>query len=164
MNDGTAVAAEAEAVLVEAMKGKIGIGTLSRGGRQKQVAVRVYGEGFVIHTLRSSDQMKAMPDRPALPKANAQMVTLARQLVASMEGDLDLSEHEDEYANGLRALVAAKAGGVVVAPAAEPPKPKVSSLLEALQKSLESPAAKKKAEDDYVAAHPQTKAKQRKRA
>jgi hypothetical protein len=35
MNDGTTAAAEAESVLIEAMRGKVGIATLTRGGRQK---------------------------------------------------------------------------------------------------------------------------------
>lgn len=136
VSDGTAMAAEAESVLIEALADKVAVGTLTMSGRERPVALMVYRSGFVLHVLRTADALKELPQRVPLPPANPQMVELARQLVGAMEGPLDLDQTRDAYAEGMKALVAAKAGGEVIEVAKPAPAAKVMSLMDALKASM----------------------------
>ena len=79
---------------------------------------------------------------------------LARQVIETFEGPLNLADYKDEYREGLQRIIDAKiAGEEVVAPAAEAP-PKVVNLMEALRKSLDAVSAGKKKPAKAVAAKP----------
>lgn len=136
LSDGTAAAAEAEAVLVEALVDKVAVGTLTLSGRERPVALMVYRGGFVLHVLRTADAMKELPQRVPLPPANPQMVELARQLAGAMEGPLDLHETRDGYADGMKALVQAKFDGEPIDVAPVQTSAKVMSLMDALKASM----------------------------
>ena len=69
---------------------------------------------------------------------------LARQVIESIEGELNLADYTDEYQQGLRALIDAKVAGEEVAMPAESAPPKVVDLMEALRKSLEQVSGGKK--------------------
>ncbi len=75
---------------------------------------------------------------------NPAEMKLARQVIESIEGDLNLSDYKDEYQEGLRAIIDAKIAGeeVVAADVQEPPK--VVDLMEALRRSLNSVSTEKK--------------------
>jgi DNA end-binding protein Ku len=69
---------------------------------------------------------------------------LARQVIATFEGPLDLTAYKDEYREGLQRLIDAKiAGEEIVASAVEAP-PRVVNLMDALKKSLDAVSTKKK--------------------
>jgi DNA end-binding protein Ku len=69
---------------------------------------------------------------------------LAKQVIESFEGPLDLADYKDEYQEGLQKIIDAKiAGEEVIAPAEEAP-PKVVDLMEALRRSLDQVSAGKK--------------------
>jgi len=142
VSDGTAAAAEAEATLVEALKGRVAIGSLVMNNRERQVAIVVHGAGMILHVLRPGSAMKALPDRVPLPTPNPQMVALAKQLFDAMAGDIDLADTTDRYAAAMQALVIEKAqlaAGETLAPLAATPAPKkVASLLDALAASLKT--------------------------
>ena len=71
-------------------------------------------------------------------------VALARQVISTFEGDLDLTDFTDEYQAELRKIIGAKvAGEEVVAPEADAPA-KVVDLMEALRKSLDAVSASRK--------------------
>src|SRR5262249_21158858 len=75
-------------------------------------------------------------DVPASPKAGE--VALARQVIGTFEGDVDLTSYRDEYQSGLRDIIDAKIEGrEIVAQEAEAP-PKVVNLMEALRRSLDT--------------------------
>jgi DNA end-binding protein Ku len=142
------VAGEAFAVMRDGMKGKAGIGKLAIHGREYFVAVQPRERGLVMYTLRTAEEIRAMSaieelDRvPA--KINAQEAALARQVIETFEGELDLREYRDEYQAELRKLIDAKiAGQEFVAPAEEAPA-KVVNLMEALRKSLNAVSTGKK--------------------
>lgn len=140
-SDGTTISAEAEAVLIEALRGKIGIGTLALNGRERHVGVMVYDDGLIMHSLRPASRMREVPvELLARPAANPQMVALAKQLVASMEGEIDLSQTRDAYADALKALVASRANGEEPDVATPEAPSKVVSLFEALRASLANQA------------------------
>jgi DNA end-binding protein Ku len=140
-SDGTVVAAEAEAVLIEALQDKVAVGSLVLNGRERPVGLMVYNGGFLLHVLRTADAMKDLPERPFVPPVNPEMVELAKKLVATMEGPLDLDQTRDAYADGLKGLVAAKAGGQPIEVTPEPVAPKVTALMDALKASLLTAAA-----------------------
>jgi DNA end-binding protein Ku len=101
------------------------------------------------------DELADMPE-----KVKPEEVKLAKQVMGTFEGDVDLKEYPDAYQIGLREIIDAKIEGrEVVAPEVEAP-PKVVNLMEALRKSLDTIGAKKKT----VAAAPAADKKERKRA
>ena len=148
------MAAESFAVMREGMAGKAGIGKVALYGREYLVAVRPQKKGLVMYTLhhdaeiRSIDQVEELNSVPA--KVKPEEMKLAKQVIATFDGELNLKDYKDEYKEGLRRIIDAKiAGEEVVAPAMETP-PKVVNLMEALRKSLDSASsqAKKQAKAD----------------
>jgi DNA end-binding protein Ku len=142
------VAAEAFAVMREGMQGKAGIGKLALYGREYIVAVQPRERGLVMHTLRQAAEVRSMgaiEELERVPtKIKPQEANLARQVIETFEGELDLSTYRDEYQQELRRIIDAKiAGQEVVAPAAETPE-KVVNLMDALRKSLDSVSGAKK--------------------
>jgi len=158
------MAADAYAVMRDGMQGKAGIGKVAIHGREYLVAIRPHKQGLVMYTLHHAAEIRTIDQidelREVRGKVNPAEMKLARQVIESIEGELNLADYTDEYQRGLRAIIDAKiAGEEVVAPAEEAP-PKVVDLMEALRKSLEQVSgAKKKAAK--VAAAPRT-AKKRK--
>jgi DNA end-binding protein Ku len=156
-------AGDAFAVMRDGMKGKVGIGKLALYGREYLVAVRPHERGIILHTLhhaaeiRSIDQVEEL--NSVTSKAKPEEAKLARQIIESFEGPLDLTTYKDEYQEGLKGIIDAKiAGQEIVAPAAEAP-PKVVNLMEALKKSLDAVSVQKKRPAKAVAEKPAAKRK-----
>jgi DNA end-binding protein Ku len=156
-------AGDAFAVMRDGMKGKVGIGKLALYGREYLVAVRPHERGIIMHTLhhaaeiRSIDQVEEL--NSVTNKAKPEEARLARQIIESFEGPLDLRTYKDEYQEGLKAIIDAKiAGQEIVAPAVEAP-PKVVNLMEALKKSLDAVSTQKKRPAKAVAEKPAAKRK-----
>jgi DNA end-binding protein Ku len=161
------VAADAFAVMREGMKGKVGVGKLALYGREYLVAVRSHGRGIVMHTLHHAAEIRgidAVEDLNSVPtKAKPDEIKLARQIIKSFEGPLNLADYKDEYREGLQHIIDAKiAGEEIVAPEVEAP-PKVVNLMEALRKSLDSVSRAQKKPAKAVAEKPVAAAR-RKRA
>ena len=142
------MAADAYAVMREGMRGKAGIGKVAIHGREYLVAVKPHKQGLVMYTLhhaaeiRTIDQIEEL--REVRDQVNPAEMKLARQVIESIEGDLNLSDYKDEYQEGLRAIIEAKvAGEEFVAPEESAP-PKVVDLMEALRKSLDQVSRGKK--------------------
>lgn len=142
------MAASAFAVMREGMAGKAGIGKVALYGREYLVAVRPQKKGLVMYTLhhdaeiRSIDQIDELSSLPA--KVKPDEMKLARQVIATFEGELDLKTYRDEYRDGLRKIIDAKiAGEEIVAPEVQEP-PKVVDLMEALRRSLDAVSADRK--------------------
>jgi len=142
------MAAEAFAVMREGMAGKAGIGKVALYGREYLVAVRPQKKGLVMYTLhhdaeiRSIDQIEELNSVPA--KVKPEEMKLAKQVISTFDGELNLKDYKDEYREGLRQIIDAKiAGEEIVAPEVQEP-PKVVDLMEALRRSLDSVSAEKK--------------------
>ena len=145
--DGT-VAGEAFAVVREGMVGKAAVGKLALYGREYLVAVRPLQRGIVMHTLHHAAEIRSMDAVEELnavsPNVKPEEIKLARQVIGTFEGPLDLASYTDEYRAGLQAIIDAKiAGQEIVAPSPEAP-PKVVNLMDALRKSLDTVSATKK--------------------
>jgi DNA end-binding protein Ku len=142
------VAREAFAVIREGMQGKAGIGKVALYGREYLVKVQPREQGLVMYTLRHAAEIRSMDaidelaEMPA--KVKPEEVKLAKQVMGTFEGTVDLQEYRDDYQVGLREIIDAKIEGrEVVVPEVEAP-PKVVNLMEALRKSLDTISASKK--------------------
>jgi DNA end-binding protein Ku len=142
------MAAEAFAVMRDGMAGKAGIGKMALYGREYLVAVRPRKKGIVMYTLhhdaeiRSIDQIEELNSVPT--KVKPEEMKLARQVIATFDGELNLKDYKDEYKEGLRKIIEAKiAGEEIVAPEVQEPA-RVVDLMEALKRSLDSVSLDKK--------------------
>jgi DNA end-binding protein Ku len=155
------VPADAFAVVREGMKGKVGIGKLALYGREYLVAVRPLGRGLVMHTLhhaaeiRSIDSVEELNSVPV--KVKPEEIKLAKQVIGTFEGVLNLADYKDEYREGLQRIIDAKiAGQEIVEPVAEA-APKVVNLMDALRKSLDAVSRSQKKTAKVVAEKPVAK-------
>ena len=142
------MAGSAFSVMREGMAGKAGIGKVALYGREYLVAIRPQKKGLVMYTLhhdaeiRSIDQIEELNSLPS--KVKPEEMKLAKQVIATFEGELNLKDYKDEYREGLRKIIDAKiAGEEIVAPEVQEP-PKVVDLMEALRRSLDSVSGDKK--------------------
>jgi DNA end-binding protein Ku len=164
-----AMATEAFAVMREGMKGKAGIGKLALYGREYLVAVKPQQRGIVMYTLHHAAEIRgieAVEELNAVPeKVKPEEIKLAKQVIETFEGPLDLATYKDEYREGLQQIIDAKiAGEEIVAPNVEVP-PKVVNLMDALKKSLDAVSTGKKKPAKAAAAKvPAVPAAKRKRA
>jgi DNA end-binding protein Ku len=148
------VAKEAFAVIRDGMKGKAGIGKVALYGREYLVKVQPREKGLVMYTLRHAAEirsMEAIDELADMPEAvKPDEVRLARQVIGTFEGNVDLETYRDDYQVGLREIIDAKIEGrEIVAPEVEAP-PKVVNLMEALRKSLDTISSTKKKSSEPV--------------
>ena len=142
------VAAGAFAVIREALRGKAGIGKLALYGREYGVAIQPRDAGLVMYTLRRANEVRRMSaidelgDLPA--EVNADEVALARQVIGSFKGEIDLGEFEDQYQAELRSVIDAKIAGEEFVVHTEEAPAKVVDLMAALRQSLDSVSGSKK--------------------
>jgi DNA end-binding protein Ku len=145
--DGT-MANDAYAVMRDGMQGKVGVGKVAIHGREYLVAVKPHKQGLVMYTLHHAAEIRTIEQidelREVRGKVGPAEMKLAKQVIESFEGPLDLADYKDEYQEGLQKIIDAKiAGEEVTAPAEEAP-PKVVDLMEALRRSLDQVSAGKK--------------------
>lgn len=140
--DGT-VAEAAFRVIREALKqtGKVGIGRVVFGNKERIVAIQPRGPGFLLttlhyaHEVRSSDAFFEDIGDGAIDKDELQ---LAKQLIQNKTADFDPAQFNDRYQNALHDLVQKKIEGIEpAAPRAQPTTGKVISLMDALKRSIE---------------------------
>jgi DNA end-binding protein Ku len=152
------VAASAFAVMREGMKGKVGIGKLALYGREYLVAVKPQKKGIVMYTLHHAAEIRsidAVDELASVPDTvKPEEMKLARQVISTFEGPLNLKDYKDEYREGLQQIIDAKiAGEEIVAPTVEAP-PRVVNLMDALKKSLDAVSTGKKKTAKAVAEKP----------
>ena len=100
---------------------------------------------YTLHHAAEIRSMDSIEELGAIPsKVRPQEVQLAKQVIGTFEGPLDLATYKDEYREGLQEIIDAKiAGEEIVAPVEEAP-PKVVNLMDALRKSLDAVSTSKK--------------------
>jgi DNA end-binding protein Ku len=158
-----AMGADAFAVMREGMAGKAGIGKVALYGREYLVAVRPQKKGLVMYTLhhdaeiRGIDQIEELNSVPS--KVKPEEMKLARQVISTFEGELNLKDYQDEYREGLRKIIDAKVAGQEIVTPEEQEPPKVVDLMEALRRSLDAVSADKKKPVKADLARPSAKAK-----
>ena len=142
------MAADAYAVMREGMKGKAGIGKVAIHGREYLVAVKPHKQGMVMYTLHHAAEIRTIDQidelREVRAKVNPAEMKLAKAVIESIEGELNLSDYKDDYQEGLRRIIDAKIAGEEIVAQEEVATPKVVDLMEALRKSLDQVSSGKK--------------------
>jgi DNA end-binding protein Ku len=165
-----AMATDAYAVMRDGMAGKVGVGKVAIHGREYLVAVKPHKQGLVMYTLHHAAEIRTIDQidelREVRGKVGPAEMKLAKQVIESFEGELNLADYKDEYQEGLQQIIDAKvAGEEFVAPAEEAP-PKVVDLMEALRRSLDQVSTGKKktakVDEDAVAKSVKKTVKKRK--
>src|SRR5207247_10691053 len=97
------------------------------------------------HQAAESRSIYAVDDLNSVPaKVKPEEIKLAKQVIGTFEGPLNLSDYKDEYREGLQRIIDAKiAGEEIVATSVEPPA-RVVNLMDALKKSLDAVSSAKK--------------------
>jgi DNA end-binding protein Ku len=105
-------AAEAYIVLRDALKKtkKIGLGQLVVRGQGSIVAIKPYGKGLLMETLRYADEIRKADVFDELPskKVDPDLVSLAEELIEKKAGDFQPEKFKDTYTAALRELIKAK--------------------------------------------------------
>ena len=128
-------------LLLRAMEetGMAAIGKFVLWGKENLCLIRPRGESLALETLffaedvRSHQEIEETVESTEVKKAE---LDLARQVIASLVGEFEPAEFENEYRRDLRAMLEAKLAGQEVAkpePVAETP---VVDLMDALKKSV----------------------------
>jgi len=142
---------EAFVVIQAAMarQNKVALGRVVLHTRERVCALEPRDTGILLTTLRSHDEIRSAAeifDKP-LPKPERGMLDIAEKIIEQQAAEFDPTEFKDRYEDALRALIARKKKGKLVA--AEPEEDeddgKVIDLMEALKKSLKGGSAKKRA-------------------
>ena len=104
------------------------------------MAIQPRGPGIVMLILRKGAEVRAAADIPNLENAGETApdaeVELARQVLGTLSGTIDLDAFQDTYQSNIRAMIDAKiAGDEYVSNEPEAPPP-VADLMAALKESL----------------------------
>lgn len=135
-------------LLFEAMKesGRVAVARFVMRERQELAALRISGEGIILHTMHYADEVlsqeDALPSTLARAKPAAKEVAIARQLIDSMTHPLDIAAFKDEYRLGLEEMIERKKQGkktvAVTDDHPDEPLPRTVNLMDALKRSLRS--------------------------
>jgi DNA end-binding protein Ku len=142
------VAEEAFAVIREAMRAKkvVGLGRVVLYRRERILMLEPRGKGLVARTLRYAYEVRddeEIFDDIADVEVGGEMLDLATHIIEKKLSSFDPTQFEDRYQNALLDLIKAKTG--------ERPAPKletakqpsnVINLMDALRRSVETPAGK----------------------
>ncbi len=119
---------------------KAGLGQLAIAGRERLCAVKPYGSGMMLLTLRYEDEVREADPyfEDIREKASAsEEVELARELIKRKTAAFDPGKFHDHYREALKELIEAKIEHrEPVAVEDDRPQPKVVNLMDALRKSL----------------------------
>jgi DNA end-binding protein Ku len=140
------MAVEAIRVIGAAMAeaGVVGVGRLTMSRRERMVMVEPRDAGMVLITLRAAEEVRAPKFTKTTGVIDAEMLAIARAIVAQRTGNFDPSKFRDRYQEALRELIEAKMKGVAIKVRAVSTPAPVIDLMAALKHSLakEVPAAR----------------------
>jgi len=122
--------------------GVVGLGRLTLRRRERMVMVEPRGTGMALITLRAADEVWASQFDTAEGELDAEMVAIARAIIAQRTGSFDPTTYRDRYQEALRELIEAKTKGLPIKPRAVSAPAPVIDLTAALKRSLaqETPA------------------------
>lgn len=135
------VAEEAFTVIREAMEaeGKVGIGRVVLGKRERLVALEPRGKGILATMLHYNYEVRSdtayFEDIPDVEVPD-EMLDLAKHIIERKSGHFDVQAFEDRYENALAELIRAKqAGRPADLPKTQQPS-NVVNLMDALRRSI----------------------------
>ncbi len=132
------------ALLLHAMadSGKVAIATFVMRQKQYLAAIRPVGRVLTLHTMHYADEVTAADEiadeLPDEAEVNDKELKVAERLIDALASDFEPERYHDEYREAVEHLIEAKAEGeeLVLTETAEPAEQKVTSLMDALEKSL----------------------------
>jgi DNA end-binding protein Ku len=150
-------------LLLEAMQetGMAAVGKFVLWGKENLCLIRPLGDSLALQTLFYAEDIRARQEiDDAVGEVSVQKaeLDLAKQVIASLVGEWEPVEFENEYRRELRAMLEAKLAGEEIAmpePVAEAP---VVDLMEALRRSV-AEAAEKKAPKKAAAKKPTSRSR-----
>jgi DNA end-binding protein Ku len=110
-------------------------------------ALRAEGDYLVLVTLRNAEEVISAKDlpKPGGREPTQKELSMAKQLVALLEGEFNAKDYKDEYRERVMAFIEKKAKGKAPRLHAVKAKRKTSSLDSVLEKSLQSLKKQKRA-------------------
>jgi len=161
--------AEAYQVIAKAMAEEecVAIGRIVMARREHPVMVEPFRGGLLMTTLRAANEVRE-PEYGAKARPEAQMVSLAKDIMGKLQGSWQPKTFRDEYQEALRVLVKAKQKGKEPRlPEVEAPKSNVVDLMSVLRRSLDAGKEPRKKKGSRMGHYPSPKrrnARHRKRA
>lgn len=133
--------------------GKMGIGEIAFSGREHLVAIGApldaKQKGLMLYTLRYEEELRDARSVVGDVKESSvekDELELATRLIEGKTSRFDLAAYKNDYEAAVKKLVEAKRKGKALPePAAEPEKPKVVSIMDALKNSLSEEKKPKRA-------------------
>ena len=155
------MAQEAFRVIRDALREtrKVALGEVVLSGRENIVAIQPCGDGMLLETLRSADELRkgatffAEIDEG---EVDPDQLALARELVARKSAPFDPKRFKDDYEAAVRELIEAKVGHREIRDAAPvAPAGRVVDLMDTLKRSLNAdpPAARAKGKRTSAEVH-----------
>ena len=124
------------------MQQKVGIAKTVMGNKETLLAIIPAEDEILIETLFFSDEVKDIPKEIRKPELSDAEITMACNLISSLDKPFVPEEHHDEYQVRLRSLIEDKiAGREIVEPVATAEN-NIIDLMAALQASVEQVASK----------------------
>ena len=100
------------------------------------VVVEPRGTGMALFTLRAAEEVRAAQFGMAEGEFDAEMVAIAKTIIAQRTGSFDPTTYRDRYQEALQELIEAKMKGLTVKPREIAAPPPVIDLMTALKRSL----------------------------
>jgi DNA end-binding protein Ku len=116
--------------------GVVGLGQLTLSRRERMAMVEPRGTGMALFTLRAANEVRTWQFGSAESDLDAEMVAIARAIIAQRTGSFDPTTYRDRYQEALRELIEAKMKGLTVKPRAVSAPAPVIDLMAALKRSL----------------------------
>ena len=139
------VAEETYGVIREALMrtNKVGIARIVLSSRERIISLAPYGDGMVLTTLRSKDEVRDATHyfEEIDTEASAELMQMAEMIINQKVMEFDPEQFEDRYEAALMDLVKAKIAGKEPVISKAPEQGKVVNLMDALKASLEEERA-----------------------
>jgi DNA end-binding protein Ku len=125
-----------------AESGRVAVGTIVLREREHLAALEPVGQSLVLTTMRFAHEIRPPKELDLPPTKRGwtdKEMKLARQLLDSLSGAWDPTEYRDTYSDTLREAIEARVAGKEIVTPETPRRPRVTNLMQALQRSLDEP-------------------------
>jgi DNA end-binding protein Ku len=121
--------------------GKAAIGRMTISSKEHVVLIHYYQKAIVATLMRYADEILDPSQRPELdnlPKPSEKELSIAKEIVDKLSGQLDLSLYHDRYKDRVEEMVKTKLEGEAVHIEEKKTRPASKDLMDALRKTAES--------------------------
>jgi DNA end-binding protein Ku len=141
-------AAKGYALLASVMEDtqRVAIGKVVMREKQYLAAIRPYGKGLALSTMRFADEVAAPKDVDVFPtrkaSVNPREKKMSKQIVYAMPSEWNPARYHDDYEEQLRDIIKAKAKGKTIEVEQPEESAQVIDLMDALRASLEGKSSR----------------------